>query len=147
MPRRTPNCIKGISLFITSSPTASSPNKLASRPGVVHYPPRKHRRPILFRGVSGNQPTFRGGGVDSENKINRFFFFSGHTGTNQPHFFGTSSVPLTGPWYNSSNEGTAFGTPWALNAQGTGGVPGLNGQKASHRLALIRGYRICPHVV
>ena len=59
--RRTPNCIKGISLFITSSPTASSPNKLASRPGVVHYPPRKHRRPILFRGVSGNHPTFRGG--------------------------------------------------------------------------------------
>ena len=27
----------------------------------VHYPPRKHRRPILFRGVSGNHPTFKGG--------------------------------------------------------------------------------------
>ena len=29
--------------------------------GGVHYPPKKHRRPILFRGVSGNHPTFRGG--------------------------------------------------------------------------------------
>ena len=28
---------------------------------------------------------------------------------------------------SSSNGGTAFGTPWALNAQGTGGGPRLNG--------------------
>ena len=45
---------------------------LAPAAGVVHYPPRKHRRPILFRGVSGNQPTSRGGVVSGHNK-NRFF--------------------------------------------------------------------------
>jgi len=32
---------------------------------------------------------------------------------------------LTGPCYNSSNGGTAFGTPWALNAQGTRGGPNI----------------------
>jgi hypothetical protein len=31
----------------------------------------------------------------------------------------------TGPCYNSSNGGTAFGTPWALNAQGTRGGPNI----------------------
>ena len=49
--------------------------------GGVHYPPKKHRRPILFRGVSGNHPTFRGG-VYSGNNRNRFPPpFSGHIGT------------------------------------------------------------------
>ena len=42
-----------------------------------------------------------------------------------------SKIPLrsTGPWYNSSNGGTAFGTPWALNAQGTGGGPKIKWPK------------------
>ena len=36
---------------------------------------------------------------------------------------------FTGSWYNSSNGGTAFGTPWTLNAQGTGGGPKIEWPK------------------
>ena len=43
-----------------------------------NYPPKKHRRPILFRGVSGNHPTFKGG-VYSGNRFPPPF--SGHIGT------------------------------------------------------------------
>ena len=48
----------------------------SARAGGVLYPSRKHRRPILFRGVSGNHPTSRG--VESGHKIPRrplFFLF------------------------------------------------------------------------
>ena len=39
-------------------------------------------------------------------------------------------VPLcTGSWYNSSNGGDTFGTPWTLNAQGTGGGPKIEWPK------------------
>ena len=66
-------------------------------PGVVHYPPRKHRRPILFRRVSGNQPTSRGGVVSGHNKNRVFAPFSGHTGTTEPHLFFSHLVPLQYP--------------------------------------------------
>ena len=40
------------------------------------------------------------------------------------------SLPrVTGSWYNSSNGGDTFGTPWTLNAQGTGGGPKIEWPK------------------
>ena len=64
------------SLYL-NHPTLPNPT-LPPPSGGVHYPPKKHRRPILFRGVSGNHPTFKGG-VYSGNRFPPPF--SGHIGT------------------------------------------------------------------
>ena len=67
---------------------------------MVHYLPRKHRRPILFWGVSGNQPTSREGGVDSGHDKSRVFFPLFRAYWNHP----TSFFPPSGP--------SSVGTPY-----------------------------------
>ena len=46
-------------------------------------------------------------------------------GVRRPPCWRLRGFSNTGPCYNSSNGGTAFGTPWALNAQGTTGGPNI----------------------
>ena len=73
------NCCQKISArHAALRPPSRFEGKLRRVAGGVHYPPKKHRRPILFRGVSGNHPTFKGG-VYSGNRFPPPF--SGHIGT------------------------------------------------------------------